>query len=164
LRKAATDAEADAVDAMSEAARRVERPTRGALNAKRLIEILRQGDWPRFEAAMVRFTHLRPKLVHKIVHDPSGMRLAVLCSAYEVSKGDFASLFLLTRKPGHDAGVVDAAKVRKSLEVYGRISTAHAQRALARWRGRPIDGRRSGGRLNGVDPLAGRARQAYPAA
>ena len=101
---------------------------------KRMIETLRDGDWPQFLALMVRFSGLSIRLTHAILNEGDGRRLTVVCRACGISKSDFASLYLHSRRAAPDAKVVDAKDVQESLALFDRIEVRAAQSALNRWR------------------------------
>ncbi len=135
VEKAAAAASIDATDDLSGRP-----PDHGDVHSARrrdvrqMIETLRRGEWPHFEAAMVRFSGLPTSLTHNILAERDGRRLTVLCLAYGVQKSDFAPLFLLSRRATPDVEVVDAADVRGALALFDSIDRAAATRAVARWR------------------------------
>lgn len=133
VREAAADAVVDAAQALSKpdaaevhSARRRE--------VRQMIETLRRKEWPHFEAAMVRFSGISPRLTHAILAERDGRKFTVLCRACGVLKSDFASLFLLSRRATPDAEIVDADDVRGALELFDKIERKAATRVLARWR------------------------------
>lgn len=100
---------------------------------KLMIESLRRQEWPQFEAAMVRLTSMPPKRLRDMLYEPGGERLAVLCKSIGISKSDFASIYVFSRKASPSAGVVDADAMQRTLTFYDQISQIRAEKALARW-------------------------------
>ena len=103
-------------------------------DVKQMLDTLRRGEWPHFEAAMVRFSGLSTRLIHAILQERDGRRLTVLCRATGVAKSDFAPLFLLSRRATPDIEVVDAADVRDALALFDSIDRQAASRVVNRWR------------------------------
>ncbi|MGZ0188631.1 MAG: DUF2336 domain-containing protein, partial [Alphaproteobacteria bacterium] len=103
-------------------------------DVRQMIEMLRRGEWPHFEAAMVRFTRLTPRLIHSVLREHDGRQLTVLCRACGIHKSDFASLYLLSRRATPDVEVVDANDVRDALVLFDKIAKPAAERAIRRWR------------------------------
>ena len=101
---------------------------------RQMIEILRRKEWPHFEAAMVRFAGLPAALTHAILAERDGRKFTVLCRACNVTKSDFASLFLLSRRATPDVEVVDAVDVQDALALYDGITRPAAAKVVARWR------------------------------
>ena len=72
-----------------------------------LVQILRQGEVPLFEALFAKLTGLRLRLVRRMLFEPGGEALAIACKAVDIDKPTFASLFLLSRKAWSDEEVVN---------------------------------------------------------
>ncbi len=103
-------------------------------DVRQMIDTLRRHEWPHFEAAMVRFSGLSPRLIHAILTERDGRRLTVLCRACGVHKSDFAPLYLLSRRATPDGKIVDADDVREALALFDSIAKSAAERAVYRWR------------------------------
>lgn len=139
VREAAGYAASDAAEALTDRENaRQEDEAEGANEQKReirqMIEILRRKEWPHFEAAMIRFAGLPAALTHAVLAERDGRKFTVLCRACNVSKPDFASLFLLSRRATPDVEVVDAIDVRDALSMYDSISRSAAMKVVSRWR------------------------------
>lgn len=102
-----------------------------------LVEVLRQGEVPLFEAMYAKLTGLRPKLVRRIVYEPGGEALAVACKAVGIDKPNFASLFMLTRKAHAKAKVISPRELTPVLEFFENIKPEQANALLERWRRDP---------------------------
>ena len=102
-----------------------------------LVEVLRQGEVPLFEAMYAKLTGLRPKLVSRIVYEPGGEALAVACKAVGIDKPNFASLFMLTRKAHAKDKVISPRELTPVLEFFDNIKLESATVLLERWRRDP---------------------------
>jgi len=102
-----------------------------------LVEVLRQGEVPLFEAMYVKLTGLRLKLVRRIVYEPGGEALAVACKAVGIDKQNFASLFMLTRKAHAKNKVITPRQLTPVLEFFENIKLEQAAQLLERWRRDP---------------------------
>lgn len=99
-----------------------------------MIDCLKRQEWPQFEAAMVRFAAMPPARMRDILYETGGQRLAALCKASGISKSDFASIYIFSRKASPGSSVVEAEAMQQSLAFYDQISKQRAQSALTRWR------------------------------
>jgi uncharacterized protein (DUF2336 family) len=140
--------EATAKDLIGEASTELDKVSRAAEIADRLaeideispqllIEVLRQGEVPLFEAMYAKLTGLRPRLVSRIVYEPGGEALAVVCKAVGIDKPNFASLFMLTRKAHAKDKVISPRELTPVLEFFENIKPQSAAALLERWRRDP---------------------------
>lgn len=134
VRNAAADAVVDAAEAIAGEGEPADSLGAKKREVRQMLDTLRRGEWPHFEAAMVRFSGLSTRLVHAILQERDGRRLTVLCRACGVAKSDFAPLFLLSRRATPDVEVVDAADVRDALALFDSIDRQAASRVVTRWR------------------------------
>lgn len=140
--------EATAKDLIDEASSELDKTSKSAEVANRLaeideispqllIEVLRQGEVPLFEAMYAKLTGLRPKLVRRIVYEPDGEALAVACKAVGIDKPNFASIFMLTRKAHAKDKVISPRELTPVLEFFENIKPESAALLLERWRRDP---------------------------
>ncbi len=140
--------EATAKDLVEEASTELDKLSKSAEIADRLaeideispqllIEVLRQGEVPLFEAMYAKLTGLRPKLVRRIVYEPDGEALAVACKAVGIDKPNFASIFMLTRKAHAKDKVISPRELTPVLEFFENIKPESAALLLERWRRDP---------------------------
>ncbi len=66
--------------------------------------------------------------------EPGGEGLAIACRAVEVSKADFASIFLLSRSARPGDKVVDPSELTRVLDLYDRIKLDTAHQVVEHWR------------------------------
>jgi hypothetical protein len=63
--------------------------------------------------------------------------LAVVARGIGLSREEFATVYLLTRKARPGAGATDPADLGRALEFYDRVDNQTAQLVLGRWRRDP---------------------------
>ena len=102
-----------------------------------LVQILRQGEVPLFEALFAKLTGLRMRLVRRMLFEPGGEALAIACKAVDIDKPTFASLFLLSRKARSDEEVVNQRELTRVLELFDQIKVESAKAVLKKWRRDP---------------------------
>lgn len=106
----------------------------GKITPRMLVQVLRQGEVPLFEAIFSRISGLRPRLLRRMLFEPGGEALAILCKAVGIDKTDFASIFMLSRKARHTERTTNPQELKRVLELYDRVSSDSADRMLKKWR------------------------------
>lgn len=104
----------------------------GELTIKFLVNAVRQGQIQVFTAGLAWLGHVDVATAQRIVFDPGGEALAVACKAVGLERADFASVFMLTRKPG--AGNQATQAINPVLALFDSVEEKNARRALAYWR------------------------------
>lgn len=151
---AAVTLEAKAPDMLSpaeEAARQLK--TADKLTARLMIQTLRRGEVPMFEAMFAQMCDLRLALVQKLLYEPGGNGLAIASRAMRLSREEFATMYLLTRRarPGGagqapaQSGAQGSARgsagsavdLGRALGFYDKVGIDTAQKVLERWRRDP---------------------------
>jgi uncharacterized protein (DUF2336 family) len=134
---AATEAEARPTEAPTPAqdAARVIKDS-GKLTARLMIQTLRRGEIPMFEAMFAEASELRLGLVHRLLYEIGGNGIAVIARALRLTREEFATIYLLTRRarPGLGGGAVDLGR---ALGFYDKVNTEAAMKVLERWRRDP---------------------------
>jgi uncharacterized protein (DUF2336 family) len=132
LKKVAEDADpADSGAAMVLAQRIAEA---NEITPQLLIQTLRQGEIPLFEALLAQLSKLRLTLIRRFLFEPGGEGLAIVCRAIDIDKSLFASIFLLSRRARPSDRVTDPRELSRILALYDRITPEAAKTVLARWR------------------------------
>lgn len=98
-----------------------------------MIHILRDGEVSLFEAALGRVTGLEPPRLRRVLYDPGGRSLAIVCRATGIEKPVFASLFLLSRKGRPSEKVTDPQEVAQVMALFDRIDPEAARYVLRLW-------------------------------
>lgn len=112
------------------------------LTPRLLLQTLRRGEIPLFEAMFAEMSGLRLRLVARIAYEPGGQGLAVAARGIGLNREEFATIFLLTRRArAVQTGVSGAgfapADLGRALEFFDRLSHAAAETVLNRWRRDP---------------------------
>ena len=108
------------------------------LTPQDLIQVLREGEIPLFEAMLARFTGLEIGLLKKVLYEVGGQSLAVACKASHVQKRDFASIFVLSRQAWGGREVLEPGELTKVLDFFARIDVNKAEDILRKWRMQPV--------------------------
>jgi uncharacterized protein (DUF2336 family) len=119
------------------------------LNARLMIQTLRRGEVPMFEAMFAQMSDLRLPLVQRLLYEPGGNGLAIATRAMRLTREEFATMYLLTRraKPGGAGQVSAQSGIRgsaggavdlgRALGFYDKVAVDTAQKVLERWRRDP---------------------------
>jgi len=113
------------------------RPTADALSPRFLIELLREGQIGLFEGLFAEMTGLRLTLIRRFVYEPGGEALAIACKAVQLSKPDFASIFMLSRQARPRHKTLAPNELNRALEIFDRIDLDIAGGVVRRWRLNP---------------------------
>jgi len=105
----------------------------GRVTPRMLVQVLRQGEVPLFEAMFSKMSGLRPRLLRRMLFEPGGEALAILCKAVNIDKPDFASIFMLSRKARNNERGTNPQELKLILELFDRIKPDAADRMLKKW-------------------------------
>ena len=105
----------------------------GKVTPRMLVQVLRQGEVPLFEAMFGKMSGLRPRLLRRMLFEPGGEALAILCKAIGIDKTDFASIFMLSRKARNNDRVTNPQELKRILDLFDRIQPDAADRMLKKW-------------------------------
>ena len=103
-----------------------------AITPRFLVQTLRQGEVDLFEKAFAKMTALDVRLIRRIIFEPGGEALAVVCKAAEIDKADFASIFLRTRSARPGDKVMDPRELPRAMSFFDRVKHDVARRMLKR--------------------------------
>ena len=106
----------------------------GEVDASFLIKALRQGEISLFESAFCKLTGLKLKLLRRILFEPGGEALVLLCRAVDVGSDTFSELFELSRRAKDQEEEVTREQKDRSHALYVNTKPEDAQRILKRWR------------------------------
>jgi uncharacterized protein (DUF2336 family) len=107
------------------------------LTPRLLMQTLRRGEVPLFEAMLAEMAGLRPALIRRLCYEPGGQGLAVVARGTGLSREEFASIYLLTRKARPGGVSLDPADLGRALEFFDRINHGSAATVIGRWRRDP---------------------------
>jgi uncharacterized protein (DUF2336 family) len=106
---------------------------RGQLNERFLLQCLRRGRLAAFTAAIAKMAGINIELARRIIFDPGGEALAVLCKASGIERSVFSSIFLLTREAREGSRVTDPTHLNAMLKLYDGLVQTEAANALKCW-------------------------------
>lgn len=98
-----------------------------------LLKALQDGEVTLFIGMLKQMTGLRTVLVNRIVFEPGGEGLAIVCRSLEMDKDTFADIFTLTRNARPAAAKTLQRDIRKIVSLYDRITLASAAEVVERW-------------------------------
>jgi uncharacterized protein (DUF2336 family) len=107
------------------------------LTPRLLMQTLRRGEVPLFEAMLAEMSGLRPTLIRRLCYEQGGQGLAVLARGISLSREEFAGIYLLTRKARPGGASMDPADLGRALEFFDRINHGSAATVIGRWRRDP---------------------------
>ncbi len=102
-----------------------------------IIRLLRDGEVTVFERVLEHQTGLRRKLLQRLLYEPGGEGLAIVCRAIGLEPGMFKEVLTLTRRArvGLDENNVDECAFAALF--YEQIEIGSAKLILSRWRRNP---------------------------
>ncbi len=106
----------------------------GELNIPFLIQALRQHRLPVFAAGFAELANISHRMVMRIITDPGGESVAILCKAIGVERSDFTTIFLLLEQAQEGGRPVDPGTLNRSLKLFDRIERSNAEAVLGYWR------------------------------
>ncbi len=139
------------VDGRSAAERLIDRMyDAGELTPAFAFGALRSGRIVLFELALSRLTDLSPVTFRRLLHEPDGQGLAVICRSLDIDRAAYLALFELGRRARRESA--EAAKTTRirRLAFFDATSPEAARLALVRWR--RADALREAQHI--IDPLA----------
>jgi uncharacterized protein (DUF2336 family) len=98
-----------------------------------IVETLRRGETPLFEAMLGERIGVKPILARKLIYDSSGEGLVVACRAASIDRSSFVTLFMLMQRARTDPMTRDPYLMSKSLELFDRLSTDASKKMVERW-------------------------------
>lgn len=112
---------------------------RDAQNAKTLPQLLRAGHYRLFNIVISRLAKIDLSLVDIITTAAGGRMMVALCRAINIDKGNFVSIFLMSRGGRPDEQVVHPRELSQALAAYDRLQPETAEAMLNSWRMNPAD-------------------------
>jgi uncharacterized protein (DUF2336 family) len=112
----------------------------GVITPGLLLNTLREGEVPLFTALLARFTSLKIPFVRRIMFEPGGQSLCIVCKASGIDRATFSSVYLLTRKAATGVANRPMTEIAAVLSFYDRITSAGASAMLKKWQIDPETG------------------------
>lgn len=103
---------------------------KGLLTASLMLGTLRRGQLASFVAQFSRFAGLGPHLIEQVLMQTSGQGLAVVCKAFEISKPDFSSIYLLTNRVRTRGNMIDQKDMARAVKYYNHVDVETARKIV----------------------------------
>lgn len=100
---------------------------KGLLNVNTMLGMLKRGQMQSFVAMFTEYTGLSADTTVSILRQSSGQGLAVTCRAFDISKQEFISLYLLSNRLRNGGRMVDLKDITRAISYYDRIQPAIAK-------------------------------------
>lgn len=110
---------------------------REALNARILPQLLRAGHYQLFNVLLSRLAQTDLSLIEAMTSAPSGKFIVVLCRAIGVEKGNFVSIFLMSKGACSGEQIIQPKELTDSLAAYDRLESETAQAIVKQWKENP---------------------------
>jgi uncharacterized protein (DUF2336 family) len=98
-----------------------------------IVETLRRGETPLFEAMLGQRIGLRPILARKLIYGSSGEGLVTACRAAGIDRTNFVNLFMLLQRARSDPMTRDPYLMSRSLELFDKLNLETARKLVERW-------------------------------
>ena len=102
-----------------------------------IVETLRRGETPLFEAMLGQRIGLKPILARKLIYGSSGEGLVAACRAAGIDRTNFVNLFMLLQRARNDPMTRDPYLMSRSLELFDRLNPETAKKLVERWQINP---------------------------
>jgi uncharacterized protein (DUF2336 family) len=109
----------------------------GRLSSSLMLQTLRRGEVALFEAMLAAANELRLSLVQRFLYEEGGSGLAVLAKAMRLSREEFSTIFLLTRRARSGHGGASASELGRAVTYFDGVAFEQAQKVLTYWRRDP---------------------------
>lgn len=100
------------------------------LNMTAIMDTLRRGQIKSYIAMMSVYTHLPVAAIRDVIEQSSGRKLAVLCRALELHKGDFSTMYLLTHRVRSRDRLVNHNELLAALSYFDRVPVDTAKKLM----------------------------------
>jgi uncharacterized protein (DUF2336 family) len=100
---------------------------KGLLTLNLMLGTLKRGQIQMFVAQFAKFTGLAPDTVSNILIQPTGQGLAVACKAFEITKPDFTSIYLLTNRVRNQGKMIEMKDMTRAIHYFDSIKLEMAR-------------------------------------
>lgn len=101
------------------------------------VRLLREGEVTLFERVLEQKTGLRRRLLTRLIYEPGGEGLAILCRALQMDRQTFETILSLTRKAHYGLDREAQAGCAAAIGLFDEIEPSAAEKILDRWRQHP---------------------------
>ncbi|HBM91048.1 MAG TPA: hypothetical protein DD400_04125 [Rhodospirillaceae bacterium] len=107
---------------------------RNAIKIDYLSQFLRAGHYKLFHIALSRLAQIDLRLIEAILTEKGGRMMAALCRALGIDKGNFISIFLMSRGGRPDEHIVHPKELSGVLATFDRLTSEIARSTIQTWR------------------------------
>jgi uncharacterized protein (DUF2336 family) len=107
------------------------------VNASLLLQTIRQGEIPLFEALLANMAHIKISSVRKLIYDEGAEGLVIVARAANIDRTSFTSIFLLLQRVHPKELAKDAYAMKRALDLFDRLKTDTAAKVVERWKLNP---------------------------
>ncbi len=100
-----------------------------------MMAALREGEVPLFISMFRQISGLRARLVRRLLFEPGGEGLAIVCRAVQLDRESFKDIYILSRMARAGAGenVANDPNPDSALEFFDSVSHEAAERVIQQW-------------------------------
>lgn len=109
----------------------------GKLTEEFLVNLLKNGEVPLFEASFARATNIPIKLARRMLYEPGGEGLAMACKAGGFSAEMFTTLYRLTRQASASQEPIDERELVRLTNFFDCMRAPNIEAMIKRWRREP---------------------------
>ncbi len=102
-----------------------------------VVQTLRRGEVPLFDAMICQLLDLPPELGGRLVYEEEAEGFAIACRAASFDRSTFTTLFLLLQRAADRRLPDDPEQLRRGLELFDRLGRKTAIRAVRRFATKP---------------------------
>jgi len=109
----------------------------GEVTASLLLQTIRQGEIPLFEALLANMAHIKISSVRKLIYDEGAEGLVIVARAADIDRTSFTSIFLLLQRVHPKELAKDAYAMKRALDLFDRLKPDTAAKVVERWKLNP---------------------------
>lgn len=109
----------------------------GDVTASLLLQTIRQGEIPLFEALLANMANIKITSVRKLIYDEGAEGLVIVARAADIDRTSFTSIFLLLQRVHPKELAKDAYAMKRALDLFDRLKADTAAKVVERWKLNP---------------------------
>ena len=99
-----------------------------------LIHALRASDVSAFTGAFTAMTDIQPHMIDRLLFDPTGKGLAIVCKSLDIGRVPFVSLFTLAQKIRAEVTGTIKVRMKAAMDFYDLLPKQIADETLDEWK------------------------------